>query len=72
MQITALNAWSRGKQLNDGVSPVEFIQIQGRPLDHQSANHNCNKSEVDRSKDAEITIYKNTLLSESFKNNPLV
>ena len=58
--------------VNDDVPLAEFIQIQGRPLDHLSANHNCNKSEVDQSEDAEITIYMNTLPSENFKKDPLV
>ena len=31
-----------------------------------SANHSFNKSEVDLAEDAEITIYVNTLSSESF------
>ena len=58
--------------VNDDVPLAKFIQIKGRSLDHWSASHNCNKSEVDRSEYAEITIYMNTLPSENFKKDPLV
>ena len=69
MQITALDAWSRGKQLTMVFPRWNSFRFKEG---HSIINHNCIKSEVDRSEYAEITISTNTLQSESFKKNPLV
>ena len=52
--------------VNDGFSPAEFKFKEGHSIINLPITI-FNKSEVDQAEDAEITIYVNTLPSESLK-----
>ena len=67
MQITALDAWLRGKQLTMAFPRRNSFKFkEGHSIINLPITI-FNKSEVDQAEDAEITIYVNTLPSESLK-----